>query len=467
MKLRWASKTKSPRMVILAVCFSISSWAVAEGDDKTVGSVNAVTPAVVPSADFIRYHLSTGSNVLPFTMMGKILTGGYVNPAITADIVSKVQWQNRAGVFQQMSLVVYPLRSRILGVGGKPSESANNRVGSVSAKPWQLQTISIRNVQSFGAKFTGDAFRLAFRGNGYYRGKKLAMGENQLEMLGYTSVDFQFKNKFKQHSWSVSLLQSNNFTRLKTSELELFTSAKGDSLSFNGRYYSQRLAAGSSAQGLGITVGFNKLYQLNRNSLWLSVHNLGFLWYPKVDVESRGYVWDASMKGLSEAGESPVQSVSLEQAIVNPKELQLSNWFGNQRDTVVSKLQLQNQVRSGRVLAPYTVSFELGDLKFINQTFSLNCTYLNVVGYKPSFRLIWEKIVWANGQQKWEYISYLPYVGMGGFDNYDLGIRLGMSMPVKRLGRTMMQIDFRGLEAWAMPKKQHGAGLMFGLMFKL
>jgi hypothetical protein len=89
------------------------------------------------------------------------------------------------------------------------------------------------------------------------------------------------------------------------------------------------------------------------------------------------------------------------------------------------------------------------------------------VGYKPSFRLIWEKIVWANGQQKWEYISYLPYVGMGGFDNYDLGIRLGMSMPVKRLGRTMMQIDFRGLEAWAMPKKQHGAGLMFGLMFKL
>jgi hypothetical protein len=56
---------------------------------------------------------------------------------------------------------------------------------------------------------------------------------------------------------------------------------------------------------------------------------------------------------------------------------------------------------------------------------------------------------------------------MGGFDNYDLGIRLGMSMPVKRLGRTMMQIDFRGLEAWAMPKKQHGAGLMFGLMFKL
>ncbi|MFN5695340.1 MAG: hypothetical protein ACK464_10850 [Bacteroidota bacterium] len=188
---------------------------------------------------------------------------------------------------------------------------------------------------------------------------------------------------------------------------------------------------------------------------------------PQVAVQSRGYVWDASMRGLSVAGESPIKTVSLKQAVVNAKELQLSNWFGNQRDSATSRLQLQDQTRSGTVLVPFTLFAELLNLNIKGQKFGLSANYLHVPGYRISNRLWWNKLLLPKGEQKWTSLNLQPYLATGGFDTYDLGMAVDFETPIKRMGKTFFRLDLRGLEAWAMPNKQHGAGLSAAMIFHL
>lgn len=434
--------------------------------------VTPKTPMANPVGELFRYNFNSGSNVLPFSMMGKLALGGYVGSAITQDVESRLKGNNRAGMYQQFSLVVYPLRSRFDGGALRTSSTAQS---SVSPKKVSLNAISVRTVQSVGAKFTDDAYRLVFRGNGYYRGRSLSVGDNQLQVLGYNAVDFRFEAKSR---FQVSLLQATSFSRLQTGNMSLFTSASGDSLAFNGRFYSQ--SVGNEpwlSKGVGVAIGFDRMFKIRglgtfkhagrMHYLYVGVKDFGFIQMPKVAVQSRGYVWDASMRGLSVAGESNTNMVGLKQAVVNAKELQLSNWFGNQRDSAVSRLQIQDQTRSGTVLTPFALYADLMNILVKGQYFSLNATYLNVPGYRVSGRLSWEKTWMPKGDQKWTQMSLSPYVAIGGFDTYDLGCAVNFETPIQRLGKTFFRLDVRGLEAWAMPNKQHGAGLSAAMIFKL
>lgn len=431
-----------------------------------------VMPKPAPVGELFRYHFATGSNVLPFSLTEKLALGGYVGSDITQDVESHLKGNNRAGLYQQFSLVIYPLRSRFDG-GALRSSSVPK--SSVSPKKVALNAISVRSVQSVGAKFSDDAYRLVFRGNGYYRGQTLDVGNNQFQVLGYNAVDFRFDAKVK---FQVSLLQATSFSRLQTGNMSLFTSASGDSLAFNGRFYSQGVNGNPWLQkGMGLAVGFDKMLKIKglgtfkhagrTHYLYFGVKDFGFIHMPKVAVQSRGYVWDASMQGLSVAGESSTKMVGLKQAVVNAKELQLSNWFGNQRDSAISRLQIQEQTRSGTVLTPFALYADLTNFKVKGQYFSMNVTYLNVPGYRVSGRLSWEKTWMPKGEQKWTYLTLSPYLAMGGFDTYDLGCAVNFETPIQHLGKTFFRVDFRGLEAWVMPNKQHGAGLSAAMIFKL
>ncbi|MEY2707638.1 MAG: hypothetical protein RIQ91_268, partial [Bacteroidota bacterium] len=188
---------------------------------------------------------------------------------------------------------------------------------------------------------------------------------------------------------------------------------------------------------------------------------------PSVQVESRGYVWDASMKGLTEVGESPIQSIPLKQAVVNAKELQLSNWFGNQRDSAMSKLELKEQTRRGTVMIPFSVYADLLNMPIKDQQFGVNATYLHLPGYRVSTRIWWNKTLLPKGEQKWQSLLLQPYVAMGGFDTYDLGMSMQLNASIKRMGYVNFRLDARGLEAWAMPNRQHGAGLSAAMSLQL
>lgn len=475
MRLKWADRMRVKCIFgwLMLAATSLHAGDTAVFIDVLTKPLNSPVKKFL-HGEFGRFTFQSGSNVLPFSMVGRIATGGYIGSDVTERIENKLKGENRAGLFQQMSLVVYPFQSRFGSYWRTKMESGIGLKDAVT-----LQTISLRTTQTVGATFTDDAYRMAFRGNGYYRGRSLEVGENEFQLLGYNAVDFSFRTDVSQSKvFHVSLLQATAFSRFSTKDMTLFTSASGDSLSFNGRYINQGTGhRGWGEKGMGLSVGFDRMYTFrglggfkrsgNFPILAVGVRDLGFLYLPSVQVESRGYVWDASMKGLTEVGESPIQSIPLKQAVVNAKELQLSNWFGNQRDSAMSKLELKEQTRRGTVMIPFSVYADLLNMPIKDQQFGVNATYLHVPGYRVSTRIWWNKTLLPKGEQKWQSLLLQPYVAMGGFDTYDLGMSMQLNASIKRMGYVNFRLDARGLEAWAMSNRQHGAGLSAAMSLQL
>jgi hypothetical protein len=89
--------------------------------------------------------------------------------------------------------------------------------------------------------------------------------------------------------------------------------------------------------------------------IYYGVRDLGLLFLPTLLVDSRGYSWDENTGGLKPAGESQIKAVTVTQAVVSSRDLQLGNWFTTQRDTLNSRLRVNSQKRSGTIISPFTL----------------------------------------------------------------------------------------------------------------
>lgn len=454
-------------------------------DTKT--NISHLAPPLPPAKaslyeDLFRYQLITGSNVLPFSFMGKMAFGGYISPQATEGVETRLKSQNRAGYMQSIGVVFYPLKRRFKS---EQYVAANNKAEVVS--------IGIRNIQMAGVTFSGDAYRLVFRGNGYYKGKTLDVGSNNFFALGMNTVDFgialpQSKNIEKLY---ISLAQVTGYNVLKTEHLSFYTSPMADSVVLNGRYYSQSTAGLSGDQkGLGIMMSMDNKMRVKSSGtsqwaqapIYYGLRDLGVLFLPTLSVDSRGYIWDENTSGLKPAGESPIKSVTVTQAVVSSRELQFGNWFTSQRDTLNARLKVVSQTRSGTAISPFTLyaQKELFSYRPSNQSESkkglgtayyhvmdVNFTYLNAPGYVLSTTLSWGSYYRPKGEQKWTSFYSEYYLGLGGFDTWNLGYKGFLKSNIIGLGQTSFMLDLRGIEAWLFPKRQHGAGISFGVRCKL
>ena len=432
--------------------------------------------------DLFRYQLVTGSNVLPFSFMGKMAFGGYITPAATESIESHLKTQNRAGYMQSIGAVFYPLKRRFKS---EQSIAANSKAEVVS--------IGIRNIQMAGLTFSGDAFRLVFRGNGYYKGRTLDVGSNHFFALGMNTVDFGISVPKSKHieKLYISLAQVTRYNVLKTEDLSFYTSPMADSVVINGRFYSQSTAGlGLGQKGLGVMMTMDRTMRFGssgsgkgpKSPINYGVRDLGVLFLPALSVDSRGYIWDENTSGLKPAGESPIKSVTVTQAVVSSRELQFGNWFTSQRDTLNARLKVVSQTRSGTVISPFTLyaqkelfSYHPSNLSeskkglgtAYNHAMDVNFTYLNVPGYVLSTTLSWGSHYRPKGEQKWTSFYSEYYLGLGGFDTWNLGYKGFLKSNIIGIGQTSFMLDLRGLEAWLFPKRQHGAGISFGVRCKL
>ena len=444
------------------------------------------TPPLPPAKptiyeDLFRYQLVTGSNVLPFSFMGKMAFGGYITPAATESIESHLKTQNRAGYLQSAGLVFYPLKRRF---HSEQYQAAINKSEIVS--------IGIRTIQIAGVAFSGDAFRLVFRGNGYYKGQTLQVGSNKFFAVGMNTLDFGIsvpKSKRIEKLY-FSIAQVTQYNLLKTQDLSLYTSPIADSVVINGRFYSQSTAGlGFGQKGLGVMMTMDRTMRISSaesgrlaKPIYYGVRDLGVLFLPTLSVDSRGYTWDENTSGLKPAGESPIKSVTVTQAVVSSRDLQLGNWFTSQRDTLNSRLKVNSQKRSGTVISPFTLYAERelfsirpkeqADSKMgLGQAFyhvmDLNFTYLNIPGYVLSTTLSWGSYYRPKGEQKWTSFYSEYYLGLGGFDTWNLGYKGFLKSNIIGMGQTSFMLDLRGIEAWIFPKRQHGAGISFGVRCKL
>jgi hypothetical protein len=332
-----------------------------------------------------------------------------------------------------------------------------------------------------GARFTDDAYRALLRGNGYYLGKTLDVGNNRFKQLGYAGADFVFfKNGDSKNfvdslkskttripiSWMVSVRNLNSFQLLRTDGLELFTSPTADSLSLDGRFYQVGLKGGSINPG--ITVGFNQFLLIGKSGSMrapvnFSLEDFGFYYLQNANVLSRGYAWDANGRGFSPSSESSTLPVYLKQASVTTGNLQLGNWFTQQVDTAEARLRVVEQVRSGWIMSPFKISIK-------TSVFTLS--YRNLPGMMPLFsvypglrtRQVYRFFAEVFNLKK-EYLrqelgsNSKVFVGfsVGGFDKVNW--RLGYETDYLWLGKAVQfRADIIGVEALLAPKMYHGFG---------
>jgi len=473
----------------------------ANADDFQIGS-DSMPPTAVKENEFgykswyIPYSLRvsasvqvyTGSNVLPQALLNKIVFGGYMDPEIIGKAEGRLKPNNRLGFeqYNDLGLTYNANGSEYYGSGYRTNKESlgsleivtrensnkmttwadrgllisgdNKRVKAGTNVPnnpsdgSQKKKISVWMGLNYsvlaGARFTDDAYRALLRGNGYYLGKTLDIGNNRFKEFGYLGADFVFwsngenRNSFKSKTsripitWMVSLRNLSSFQLLRTDGLELFTSSTADSLSLDGRFYQVGLKGGSVNPG--ITVGFNKFMLIGNGSegyprapVNFSLEDFGFYYLQNANVLSRGYAWDANGRGFSPSSESSTLPVYLKQASVTAGNLQLGNWFTQQVDTAEARLRVVEQVRSGWIMSPFKVSIK---------TAVFTLSYRNLPGMMPVFSV---------------------YPGLrtrqGGFDKVNW--RLGYETDYLWLGKAVrFRADVVGVEALLAPKTYHGFG---------
>ncbi len=505
----------------------------ANADDFQIGS-DSMPPTAVKENEFgykswyIPYSLRvsasvqvyTGSNVLPQALLNKIVFGGYMDPEIIGKAEGRLKPNNRLGFeqYNDLGLTYNANGSEYYGSGYRTNKESlgsleivtrensnkmttwadrgllisgdNKRVKAGTNVPnnpsdgSQKKKISVWMGINYsvlaGARFTDDAYRALLRGNGYYLGKTLDIGNNRFKEFGYLGADFVFwsngenRNSFKSKTsripitWMVSLRNLSSFQLLRTDGLELFTSSTADSLSLDGRFYQVGLKGGSVNPG--ITVGFNKFMLIGNGSegyprapVNFSLEDFGFYYLQNANVLSRGYAWDANGRGFSPSSESSTLPVYLKQASVTAGNLQLGNWFTQQVDTAEARLRVVEQVRSGWIMSPFKVSIK---------TAVFTLSYRNLPGMMPVFsvypglrtRQVYRFFAEVFNLKK-EYLrkelssNSKVYTGfsVGGFDKVNW--RLGYETDYLWLGKAVrFRADIVGVEALLAPKTYHGFG---------
>jgi len=505
----------------------------ANADDFQIGSDSMPQTAVKENefgykSWYIPYSLRvrssvevyTGSNILPQALLNKIVFGGYMDPDLIGKVEGRLKPFNRLGFEQYNELGFYYKAngSEYYGTGYRTNRellgSAEiitqenskittwadrgllisgdskrvkaglnepyNEVGNSQKKKYSVWMGLDYSILA-GARFTDDAYRALLRGNGYYLGKTLDVGNNRFKQLGYAGADFVFfKNGDSKNfvdslkskttripiSWMVSVRNLNSFQLLRTDGLELFTSPTADSLSLDGRFYQVGLKGGSINPG--ITVGFNQFLLIGKSGSMrapvnFSLEDFGFYYLQNANVLSRGYAWDANGRGFSPSSESSTLPVYLKQASVTTGNLQLGNWFTQQVDTAEARLRVVEQVRSGWIMSPFKISIK-------TSVFTLS--YRNLPGMMPLFsvypglrtRQVYRFFAEVFNLKK-EYLrkelgsNSKVFVGfsVGGFDKVNW--RLGYETDYLWLGKAVQfRADIIGVEALLAPKMYHGFG---------
>lgn len=445
--------------------------------------------SVVP---FIRYDLTTGSNGLPMSFMGKLSLGGYLNPETVAKAETQIKDENRAGFTQSISLCIYPMKQRFIGnLGSEMALNGSSSVGEIGGAKTNkvaISSVSLRSSQMMGTKFTKDAYRAIFRGNGYFKGQTLNLGKNELTYLGVNYVDFGFQQqKPKATQWTVSLGLVSEYTRVVTRDLSLYTSVLADTVAVDGKFYSQSTQGlGWGQKGLAAVFSMSKilvykgLQQLNNiehlkllynegrsivryHYFQFGVRDLGLIYLPTVKVNSRGYIWDANTSGLKPADIGTTKRVVLQQVNLTPQDLQFGNWLTQQRDTVVDRLNILQQNRRGLIISPFTIYGNTVLKNWKGGAFILNATYLNMPGFCLASTISWSKLLLSRGPQKWKSLQVEPSLTIGGFDTWNLNFFGGLTTVIQRVGEVHFMLNIRGVESWIAPSKQHGAGLSFAI----
>lgn len=506
------------KLLLAAVmgCFTMVLSAQENGEDTAL--VDSYKSGIQGGG--IEMYIQSGSNFLPQHVFNKLLFGGEINHDILENSANRfISGSGRFGLQQEMSFRVFINPKYYISTSNSSNKSNRNyRVlagggnkkvddwGKLISKSERNTSLRVKNLMNYyveaelggmiSGKMTSDAYKLMFMGNGYYRGKTLNVGSNSIHQYLGESIGFgavytvnkfvkgsgdSFCNQLKSYTVNqiaFSVGRLNSFQRLNTEVAKVFTSFLADSISVNGRYQWVRMDAQSSGamfvmsyQSHHIPNRFHNNYPNERiimrgyTTRNFSIANLGFFYVKDALVSSRGYIWELNGKGFKPVGEKAVQAVDLQQVEITPSKLQQTNWFNAQLDSKKSVIGNLDQRRTGFLLMPFTVKYDIGN--------SIGFQYVAAKGYLPRMsmmtvigiptylkRNIRKYFGIDNDEEKMTNITFFNVgFAVGGWDKFDFlaGYKL-FTNDVKK-GKIYIDLRLTGIEALLAPRIYHGFGL--------
>ncbi len=389
------------------------------------------------------FYMETGSTALSQAMLNRLAFGGYISP----EVVSKAMpsWKGvdlRSGAMYEWSLTLGPRTFDIVD----------------STQKVQFQGVNVAQFGGFGAQHSGDALKLAFRGNLPYVGQTLELGQNRL--LAYSGFGIQSEFKCKSHLFGFGVANYSSYRSFETHDMVFTTDSAAERLSLNGQWSSVN-AAGNNLSLQGYYRWSHFKNENGRFQYWsASVYNLGLLHLSKAQVESRGAQWNLN-KGFRPLAWQATDEVQWSQSVLAPRNLQVSDWLTNKKDTLVAGLDILEQQRSGWVLTPFRAQ-----LMYNSRLVTAIVNYRNLPGFAPRLSLSHS---FNAGFKSGRSMGFSPMISLGGWDTYDINCQFWLLKynPEEPINRLSVNVSLQGLEAWLAPKKQHGAGASLYIAYRI
>ena len=403
-----------------------------------VGLGRATAQEILPG-----FYFETGSTALSQAMLNRLAFGGYISPEIVSKSESK--WKGAdlsSGAIYEWSL----------GMNSRPVDLKD------SSRQLEFQGVHVAKFGGFGAQHSGDALKLAFRGNLPYVGETLELGRNRL--LAYSGFGLQSEFKYKSHYVGFGVANYSSYRSFETHDMVFSTDSAAERLSMNGQW--------SSVNASGNNVALQGYYRWShvkndggKFHYWsATVYNIGFVHLSKAQVESRGAQWDLN-KGFRPLAWQGTDEVQWSQSVLAPRDLQVSDWLTNKKDTLIQGLDILDQERSGWVLTPFRAQFMHN-----TGSFTAVVTYRNLPGFAP--RLSFSHGFNA-GFKSGRSMGFSPMISLGGWDTYDISFQFWLLQykTEENLNRLSVNVSLQGLEAWVAPQNQHGAGASLYIGYRI
>lgn len=374
----------------------------------------------------------SGSNRLPSAISNRFILGGYI-PSSRIDKTEERLTENlRAGVFALSSLNVHRKQPG--------SDSVRGLRGLFNQPQWILF-----HQQTGGIRFNDDGYRLLFQGNGDYLGQRLDAQVERARFFRYTALRAWFSvpvgrsDKGGQFNLGLAPALLHTYTAADEFRAGVFTDTLAQQVDVDWKGGLKSTRRDRSVNGWGALVSMAYSVRPSNSKIRFarfSVYDFGV--FRAQDLVSR----------FRQAPANGTVSLTTETATL--AEVFGGNWFANRRDTLLKELQVDSSRSSAWVLSPFSVQAEVR-----TKHLRVGLRWRNVTGYLPQLDL---RPATLFGKKS---IQFAPSLSLGGFDTWNINALIEWNAAARKGLSAGLQLF--GLEAMAIPGRQHGAGGMVWL----
>ena len=363
----------------------------------------------------VKSSFEGNSNTIPNSMLSRILWGGFMSREFLSEI--------REGLNDNQNRFGFEFRNQAsISWKGKRNE-------------WQA---GLKYRELLGLSFPIDLFGLAFLGNHSYEGQSTDLSNTKFKYIQYSGVSFGIKKAIKGGKsgsiyTGISALYGSNYQTLQTKNTSLYTAPDAAYIEASG---NMKLQYREPSPGFGLGLDLNYTFNWKKNSLFVSVEDLGFIHWQKV----------TSFEGNSTATYNGAE-------IKNIRSFTGDSLFSNfSTRGFADRFGIKETQKSITTLLPFALTARYDHELNMNWKAILQVYYTYMPAYIPRFSAKLERSFVSN----WKVNAGLAY---GGFGRENL--LLGCSKTFSRNWSFNLETFFLGMAL--LPNSSHGIGLSFGV----